>query len=1145
MSSPYAQKGSSGGSVYAQKGASSGSVYAGKGGGSAAPAKKGGGGFLHDLAKYSGAELASNLAKDVGSTAVGIGPGLYHLHQAIAAADPSNPRHFGHGNPAKLEALGKGVVKGYADYYGHDVGHHLYTHPLQPLLDALTVATGGAGAVAKVGKVAADAGMISDTSKLARLADRAEITARSPRAIATGKGPTHTDITSSKPLVKAREVARAKVRSSEKMIEKPGGEFAQFGKQIQTQATQHALGRLQEYQPYFKATHRLSADEWSALHIRSYDVHPDDLIAHVWGKDSPAGKIAADPKVRALVLDPSKKLVRAEAEARKLSQAGGELAVRHRMVTAEASAARPALMTKLAEGQRFEKPTPGKLGQPTKGLVARQKHVASLEGRLARSQAGGFRDVKVAQARLTKLEREHNTALDKIAGRLFGHIDRGEVSYRVRENKRAAQQASGVDSLGRASGASGAKATTRGTVTEQMRAEATKRIEQTIAENPNHPLAAKWNARVNEITQLHTALHPDIFEKVNRRSLGNIGKPTDPARHAQLQGALAVAQRDLATAEKAAASRVKPTGFVGGERTVRQIHGNPYYVPDTMEPTKAISPINTSGGKGVTKKLGSEKRNTGALALSGKLHLRSDLLGPEFLRRVKKVKYDEIHNALRRGAVRITPAELEAQYGGKLPKGWEYLPVKPGKIGPVEEPGLKLPPMSRSQSETTMPVHQIVPNPEDLHDSVLAKTGFSTQDQAQALTSNGRYYLVPTRMVKSATGEFTRSSEFTHKFVTQPLKVWRSLVLGLRVGFLTNNLVGNSLMYAVKIGGTGALRDLFMAIRESHGDNVARQVLDSAATPPELRASLYKEFFPEQMQGTFGKTQSPSASALTTATGTVGKGFRAVTSPIPKLTNAVAETGFRKGLIRNTIRRSPEFKKVYSSMPKQTRTFETAAQRVLEGKGGAAYQRYVSKQVNQALGDYLHMSPFERNVLRNAIPFYSWYRAITVTTAHLAVDTPLRANILGQIGQIGRQWSDKQLGDVPSFLEGSIPLGPGKNGTKKVFGTQSINPYATLEQLRRGMTGDVTALGFNPFVTAAADIYAKKKYNGGVGPAQLAGGTLKAMALGLPPSRLAAPPGPSNLYPNRNLATQLWSYTGLPIKEYNPAEAARQKKQGR
>jgi len=367
-------------------------------------------------------------------------------------------------------------------------------------------------------------------------------------------------------------------------------------------------------------------------------------------------------------------------------------------------------------------------------------------------------------------------------------------------------------------------------------------------------------------------------------------------------------------------------------------------------------------------------------------------------------------------------------------------------------------------------------------------------------------------------------------------------VLGLRVGFLTNNLVGNSVMYAVKTGGNGALRHLFMAIREAHGNDVARKVLDSSATPPKLRADLTKEFFPEQVSGTFGRTQSPSTSQFHTAGQGISEAYRKVTSPIPRLTSKVAEEYPRRALVRYYIQNSPEFRQVYRALPKQTRTFESAARQILEGKGGPAYQRYISKQVNQALGDYLHLGPAERNVLRNILPFYSWYKAIATTTYHLAVDTPLRANILGQLGQIGKQQADSQ---VPSFLRGAIGLGAGPQGTQRVLSTQGMNPYATLEQLRRGVTGDYTALGLNPFIEGPAQYLQRRGY-GNISPAALIASPLVDLLRNLPPSQLAFPPGPSKLYPTRKgRKTQILSNLGVPIKAYDPTVAAQQAAAGR
>jgi hypothetical protein len=248
-------------------------------------------------------------------------------------------------------------------------------------------------------------------------------------------------------------------------------------------------------------------------------------------------------------------------------------------------------------------------------------------------------------------------------------------------------------------------------------------------------------------------------------------------------------------------------------------------------------------------------------------------------------------------------------------------------------------------------------------------------------------------------------------------------------------------------------------------------------------------------------------------------------------------------LIRHYIRKSPEFRKVYSSMPRQTRSFEAASRKLLEGDTTKAYRRSIAKQVNEALGDYLHMSPVERNVLRNIFPFYSWYRAIATTTFHLAADTPLRANILGQLGQIGKQYSEEELGDLPRRLEGAIGLGPGEGGTEHALRTQGWNPWATLAQLQSGVTTDVQDLGLNPF--AAGLLAAGARHREGVGAAPLAGEMLAGMVRALPLTQLAAPYPPSRLYPKRTRGNTFYSWLGVPIIDYSPQQAHYQAAQGK
>lgn len=1146
-------------------------------------------GFLDKVARVTGAEFVGNLGRDVGETAIGVVPGLYHVGKAsaqgyLSAFDLLTGNEAGaRRNARPVGDLLHGLKKQYVDYYGHNQLSHLYNHPLQPILDALTIADLGSTAGVKAGLLKGD---------------RASIVTRSPRAIAEGTGPVHVELSSVKPIVRARELLAHKLRTRTYTGELGGrvaGEVKAYGKGVHTEANQHALGRLAHYLPYLKATKRLTDNERTALQIRSLDIHPDDL-AEVW-KGTPDAKLLT-PRVRQLILEPSKRMVRAEPEARALSHAGEQLGLEHGFLAERTvSVAKPPpslvrLRSAVAQAEKVHGTAVARAEKATQELVGKNPELAKL-GKVAAgpglervlksyritkpAERGAPVTEQAARARLNLLEKKHAKFHEQARVQLFGDKlspgDLAEQRFRNVEKGKALKQQSGAANK---STHGTYKHRIRKTVKQEQLDEAIRHIDAEIQKNPDAPHVKAYLAEESQIAALRDALNPLPGDKVDmaaiQKILGSAGKPAErqlvartvqgpgrviagkgAARADRLGGHLSVLRDKLERAEARFASSRKPDR-VGGTvqrvelpkraasealgRPVRELHGQPYYVPHVAEQTVEVNPLGgRGGGKAEPRRLASTKRNEGTLFLRGKLSLRPDVLGPEFLRRVKYVKYQEIHKALVDGAIKTTMQELERNYDGKLPKGYEYIRRTAAD---------RIPGSMRGESDIPINLQKIVPNAEDLHDSQLAE-GFSTTDPAEAhVGPKGELYIVPKQLVKAATGEFTRISDFQRAFIQRPLAVWRAVVLGLRVGFLTNNLIGNSIMYAVRTAGAGAFRDLFKSILEQHGANVAKKVLDNAATPPALRQSLYEEFFPEQVAGTFGRTQSPANSTFGAAATKAERVARDVTSAIPNVTSQVAEVGFRRALIRHYIRHSPEFKAVYRALPKESRTFEDAARQVLSGKGGKPYQRYISKQVNQSLGNYLGLSPVERNVLRNTLPFYAWYKAIVVTTAHLAVDAPLRANILGQIGQIGKQWSEDQLGQVPSFLAGAIPLGNGPHGTRRVLGTQGLNPYATLEQLRKGSSSDISSLGLNPFFAGILDTYAQaKQQNFKVSGPAVFGKTIVNIAKNLPLSQLVEPNPPSRLYPTRGRRTTSLSYLGFPVKEYDPNVAAQQAREGR
>lgn len=117
-------------------------------GGSSSPAHHGASGITG---------FVEHLGKDVGDAALGLPKGIEQLVT----------------HPVRtVEQTGKATWMTWSPlFHGHvaQFGHEFYDHPLAPLLDIATVFTGGAAVAARLGSGLADAGLISETSTLAKL----------------------------------------------------------------------------------------------------------------------------------------------------------------------------------------------------------------------------------------------------------------------------------------------------------------------------------------------------------------------------------------------------------------------------------------------------------------------------------------------------------------------------------------------------------------------------------------------------------------------------------------------------------------------------------------------------------------------------------------------------------------------------------------------------------------------------------------------------------------------------------------------------------------------------------------------------------------------------------------------------------------
>ena len=223
--------------------------------------------------------------------------------------------------------------------------------------------------------------------------------------------------------------------------------------------------------------------------------------------------------------------------------------------------------------------------------------------------------------------------------------------------------------------------------------------------------------------------------------------------------------------------------------------------------------------------------------------------------------------------------------------------------------------------------------------------------------------------------------------------------------------------------------------------------------------------------------------------------------------------------------------------------------------------RRLSELTDKMVGNFSELSPFERNVLRRIIPFYSWFKVITTLSLRMGAHDPQRVNMILNLERVAKQTG---IGvppfPVPSYLQGSVAVGSQKNGVQPVLSTTGLNPFQTVTQLlqsgqalassgkpRFGISGPLSLL--NPLVGQAEQVQGIDPFYGGAyqGPGAGYGykGRLAAsLVTDLPQYRVIEQTKPSlvgsnyksTLYSNSPLDFWL-NFMGLPLKNVRAQEA--------
>jgi len=420
--------------------------------------------------------------------------------------------------------------------------------------------------------------------------------------------------------------------------------------------------------------------------------------------------------------------------------------------------------------------------------------------------------------------------------------------------------------------------------------------------------------------------------------------------------------------------------------------------------------------------------------------------------------------------------------------------------------------------------------------------------------AEGQRLAVPKVMANHFRQDMRRGQGTVRKAIDKYLQTWRRLVLHLRIPWLENNLIGNILLSGIRVAGNDGLRAFAAMVGQAKGPQALAKIMHWSVGEGGLTREDMLDLMPEQTRAGTGYGSQLPPESKTLARLAKKRGFKqayriggAVATALPRAD--IASEAWQRRLVANTaLYGSPEVKRIFASLPKETRTMRQAMRLSLKGDHHLVEQ--VSKDVNDTLGDYLSLSATERNHIRSLIPFYAWYREITRIALRLPINYPGRTLIMSRIAQIGNEVSPQ---DVPLYLSGGYPLGGPQlqrpvptigspTRLQRIVSLRSANPLSSVEDVMNAASALVSqpratkmqALAgvTNPGLATVLQAMANPKR---VGPIALA--PFVNVAQNLPQYQLIHQ-RPSQIYPTRSWSDLLLQQLGIPIKTYDVDQAS-------
>lgn len=313
-------------------------------------------------------------------------------------------------------------------------------------------------------------------------------------------------------------------------------------------------------------------------------------------------------------------------------------------------------------------------------------------------------------------------------------------------------------------------------------------------------------------------------------------------------------------------------------------------------------------------------------------------------------------------------------------------------------------------------------------------------------TGEAMVRLAHKRNMEATFTDGARSAHFLAKLYRYPTAIWKYAMVGLSPRTVVDNAVGNWWMYAMRQGGAHAIHGFVEAVRYTRGLSKAEQIIrETGLMPISETGPKYLRHFQGEIGNTFG-------SAIGGGTGlgahvgedTAGSGLsKMYKHSVYPLVHKYADVPVRVAAIAAYLRGDASVQ----ALMEKGYTFDKAADAMLNNN--PELRDRTIAHARTVAGNYQTLSKSEQ-IMRDFVPFYLWDKHIVMHVGNMLRDRPGTVLLAGMIGKQGSDTTRQKIGDIPTWMLGSIPLPlriPGENGRQTLLSTTGLNPYSSVADL--------------------------------------------------------------------------------------------------